>query len=140
MARISEEFASNYLKPEDLGEEDKVFTIDEAEIVEFKDRETGSVQKKVKVTFRESDKALLLNATNRNTLVTLYGDETDEWEGKRITLYPSEVAFGGKLVPCIRVKSKSPKAKGATPTRAKASATATAPAAGDDDEGEGAPF
>ena len=130
MAKISEEFASNYLKCEDLEDEDRVFTIDEAEIIEFKDRESGDVQKKVKVTFRETDKALLLNATNRNTIVGLLGDDTDDWEGKKITLYPSEVNFGGKMVPCIRVKSKLPKAKDVAGKPEKA--PAAAPAGGED--------
>lgn len=117
MTRISEEFGSYWLKAEDLAEDEIVLTIDHVGIEEFK--EDKGVKKKVSLRFREKfggkDKGMVLNVTNRNTMVKLYGDDTDDWEGKRITLYASEVAFDGKMTPCIRVKSKVPKAKAKAP-------------------------
>ena len=33
-----------------------------------------------------------------------FGNETNAWTGKPVTLYRSETDFAGKTVPCIRVK------------------------------------
>lgn len=138
MARISEEFASKWLKASDLNEEDLTLTIDAVEMEEFKE-DSGGPKKKVILKFRESfegkDKGMILNVTNRNTLVKLYGDDTDDWEGKKITLYATEVAFDGKMVESIRIKSKAPKAtKTEGDVKAKAKVTTADAEAESDDE------
>ena len=44
--------------------------------------------------FDGTDKGLVLNKTNLNTIARLYGDDTDLWIGKPITLFATEVQFG----------------------------------------------
>lgn len=56
------------------------------------------------VSFAEDDRGLPLNATNWSSLEESYGDNTDSWVGERIRLQRSKTQFGGKTVPCLRVK------------------------------------
>ncbi len=56
------------------------------------------------VYFEEVSRGLVLNRTNLKRIVKSLGDDTDAWPGKKITLYPSETDFGGRTVPCIRVR------------------------------------
>ncbi len=61
------------------------------------------------IHFNEYDRGMVMNRTNIKRLIVLHGNETDAWVGKKIMLYPSETDFGGKTVPCIRVKEQLPK-------------------------------
>jgi hypothetical protein len=103
MAKISDEFASNYLKAEDLRGRDVTLRILTAEIRTFKDEEKGP-QKKVVLSFAKTEKQFICNTTNRTVLVELLGDDTDDWIGRDVTLYPTKVPFGGKRVDAIRVR------------------------------------
>jgi hypothetical protein len=58
------------------------------------------------VVFDEFDRGLVLNRTNLKRIIALHGNDTDDWVGKKITLYPSETDFAGRTVPCIRVRDK----------------------------------
>lgn len=58
------------------------------------------------VFFEECDRGMVLNRTNLKRIIAQHGNETDEWAGKKITLYPSETDYGGRTVPCIRVREK----------------------------------
>ena len=60
------------------------------------------------VYFSERDKGLVLNVTNKNTLVELLGVETDRWKGQRITLFPTQVDFRGDQVEAIRIRLRQP--------------------------------
>jgi hypothetical protein len=72
------------------------------------------------VRFEETEQALIANMTNSRIIAGLYGDDTDDWIGQRITLYPTETQFNGRMVPAIRVRSKPPQAKRPAPARAAA--------------------
>ncbi len=56
--------------------------------------------------FNEFRRSMVLNRTNLKRIIAKHGGETDDWIGKKITLYPSETDFGGRTVPCIRVREK----------------------------------
>jgi hypothetical protein len=141
MPSVSETFGSGKsLKAEDIPDEGQVFTISDVEVKHFDD---GT---KFLVRFEETDKALVANMINTRTIAGLYGDESDDWIGHRITLYPTETAFNGKMVPCIRVRSKPPKqqpraaardpraAPAAQPTRRQPTPMTQAEADGSDDD------
>jgi hypothetical protein len=83
-------------------EGDTVVTIKRVDFAEVGDEK---VTKGV-VYFDEHKRGLVLNRTNLKRIVGLHGSETDDWVGKKITLYPSETDFGGKTVDCIRVREK----------------------------------
>lgn len=63
------------------------------------------------VYFAEFPRGLVLNRTNVKRLIALYGNETDQWAGKKISLYPSEADYAGTVRPCIRVRDKAPEVK-----------------------------
>lgn len=54
---------------------------------------------------------LALNATNCKTIAKMYGNDTDEWRGKRVTLYPTTTEMAGETVECIRVRPRVPAEK-----------------------------
>lgn len=138
MAKISEEFTSGYMTFEDLEGQDLVLTITTAEIVKFKEKD-GYEKKKILLKFKERKEAMILNLTNRETLVDLYGDDTEDWEGKRITVYPTKVLFEGKKVGCVRIKDEVPKSGRAAEDKKPARKPAPAPVVGDDGEDDDVP-
>jgi hypothetical protein len=102
---INTAFPSKYLKGAEM-EGDTVYTIDSVTI-----ENVGSSDKpeaKPVVMFRETEKGLVLNKTNANTIAGLYGPDTDGWAGKPITLFATEVDFQGQQTLAIRVRMKRP--------------------------------
>lgn len=68
---------------------------------------------------------LVLNATNRNTVIQLYGKRAKkDWPGKLITLYPSTTDVAGETRDCIRVRNETPKKRQAAPSEPPPSAPA----------------
>jgi len=55
------------------------------------------------VQFVETDREWRLNKTNGRALFAMW-DDSDDWEGKRVTLYPAENKSGMGGPVCIRVK------------------------------------
>jgi hypothetical protein len=51
----------------------------------------------------ELDKRLALNKTRVRKLREMLGDDTDEWLGKAISLYPIDVTMNGKQVGSVAV-------------------------------------
>lgn len=96
-------FSSKYLNAADLRGRDVTVTIDRVEV----EKMPNSGEKKPALYFRGKDKGLLVNKTNFNTIAEVLGaEDTDDWEGKQITLYPTETDFQGKMVDCIRVRRR----------------------------------
>jgi hypothetical protein len=56
----------------------------------------GGDQENPVLSFKERDKLLVLNKTNARTIAALYGPETSEWAGKRITITGEHGAWFGK--------------------------------------------
>ena len=122
MAKIGQMFPSKYLKASDFDESGSVLTIDRVEmetVGQGKDADDKPI-----VYFKELEKGLVLNKTNAGIISNLHGDDTDDWEGKLVTLYATEVQFQGDMVEAIRVKKKAPK-----PSAAKKSAAPSKPPA-----------
>lgn len=61
-------------------------------------------ERKGVVLFEEFPRALVLNRTNLKRIIRQHGNETDGWIGQTIVLFPSETDWGGRTVPCIRVR------------------------------------
>ena len=70
----------------------------------------GKPDQKTQITlaFEGKEKELGLNATNARTIAALLGDETNEWKGKQIKLYPTKTDFAGEMVDCIRIVQDVP--------------------------------
>ena len=96
--KVSEKFASNFLKAEDL-QGRRVHVV----IASVGDEEINDENHLV-VYFRGKQKALILNKTNASYLAAAISDETDDWPGHEIVLYPTKVNFQGKMVDAIRIE------------------------------------
>jgi hypothetical protein len=97
--KISKAFPSDFLKSSDF---DSPVTF-KIQRIEFGVK-VGDDEKPV-VYFSGEEKGLALNRTNSKIISKLYGEETDEWIGKEIVLYPTEVEFKGDMVEAIRVRA-----------------------------------
>jgi hypothetical protein len=103
---INNAFPSKYLKSGDLADGDLVMTI--ASVTEETVGQDENAETKPIVHFSETDKGMVLNKTNALTISNLYGPETDNWTGKKIQLFATEVGFQGKQTLAIRVRIKAP--------------------------------
>jgi hypothetical protein len=111
--RRNDIFPSKYMKPEDLDRAGMTLTIARCELEKLKSRD-GTEQKKLVLYFLETEKALPLNRTNFDACAEICGsDETNDWVGRQIELFPTKTPMGGQVVACIRVRrpSKKPPAK-----------------------------
>lgn len=96
--RVSDAFPSEFLKAADLRDKNVMVVIDRVEM-----KDIGGDHKPI-LFFQGKDKGLVLNKTNANNIAIAYGDDTDDWTGKEIVLFPAMVDFQGKTVPAIRVR------------------------------------
>lgn len=99
--KISSAFPSKYLKAADL--QDKPVTLVMSR-VDLEKVGMGNEDPKPVLYFTKARKGLVLNKTNSKAITVAYGDDTDEWEGKPITLFPAMVDFAGETVESIRVR------------------------------------
>lgn len=58
------------------------------------------------IDFEEFDRGMVLNRTNLKRIIAHHGNDTEGWLGKKVTLYPSETDYGGRTVPCLRIREK----------------------------------
>jgi glutaredoxin len=100
--KAHEAFPSKYIKTEDLEGREITATIERVEIEVIKNDE-GESNKPV-VYFKNKSRGMVLNLTNFNSIADLCGQDSDEWSGKKISLYPTKTQLGSKTVPCIRIK------------------------------------
>lgn len=105
---------SQWLASEDIGTREIVVTIEHAEIYNDVAFDAGRKEAKVSaLKFAGKEKRMILNATNRKTLVRLYGMDTAQWQGKPVTLFVDMRVrqVGGGYGPGIRIKSEPAKVK-----------------------------
>ena len=73
-------------------------------------------EKKLVARFAGKDKGLVLNRTNADSIAEIAGSEdTDDWAGVQIVLFPDKTKFGGKTVDCVRIRA--PQVSGAAGQR-----------------------
>ena len=105
--RISSVFPSRFLKASDLPDgRDVRVVIDD---VQMEMMEQQNEEKPV-CYFQGKDRGLVLNVTNATTISAVLGDDTEAWRGQSIVLFSSTTSFGGRVVPCIRVRVPRPAA------------------------------
>lgn len=99
-------FPSKWVKAEDIGDE-MVVTIKAVDYDESDDKGLSYF-----IKFAEfPEKKWTMNVTNFRTIAKVLGSEdSDDWLGKQITLYTTEVQFAGETMLGIRVRLKKPAA------------------------------
>jgi hypothetical protein len=111
---INSAFPSDYLKCADLAGKSVRVTIESVEVVKAGDDQKPCLR------FVGKDRGLILNKTNAARIVEAIGsDETDDWTGWSIVLYPTKVDYAGKRVDAIRIDDRPGATKKPTsqPTR-----------------------
>ena len=101
--KMSDAFASKYLKAADL-QGQRISLVINHVTIESVGKEDKPEDKPI-VYFMGKQKGLVLNVTNKNVFVLLYGKETTQWTGRQIELYPSQTDFRGEVVACIRCRA-----------------------------------
>ena len=100
----NELFPSKYLKADDINGADMVVTIQSIILEELGPQK----DKKAVLYFAETDKGLVLNKTNTETITQLYPGKIGDWVGHKIALYATEVNFAGKTTLGVRVRLRKP--------------------------------
>jgi hypothetical protein len=105
---INDQFPSKFLKASDLDGKQVIVTMRDC-IVES----IGEDRRPV-LYFVGKDKGVVLNKTNANNIGDAYGQDTDEWVGKKVVLYTAYVDFQGKSMEAIRIRKPKDSELGAS--------------------------
>ena len=95
---INSAFPSKWIRAEDLRGQNVEVTMGHVEA-----EEVGDEQKPI-LYFEGKTKGMVLNKTNAGAITSMYGPDTDRWAGKKITIFPTQCDYAGKITPCIRVR------------------------------------
>lgn len=95
---IDDAFGNN-LKAEDVQGREFHVVISGFEMQEMNDGKIKPV-----LQFEKARKGLVLNATRKEAMKTLYGGETDNWLGKAIVICHGMTSFQGKPTGTIEIK------------------------------------
>lgn len=88
--------------------EEMLLTISKFEGEEEVTTADGKKSKQV-LYFKEPVPKMIMNITNGNTLTQLYGSHPDNWIGKQIQVFATEVKAFGKVQDALRIRDFIPK-------------------------------
>ena len=105
-------YDSDYIASWDLDGDDHTLEIERVVAGEVQNKD--GKEKKPIVYFKGRKKGLVLNKTNGKIIAAICGSpNTDQWNGKSITLFATTTTAFGDTVECVRVRPTAPKAKAA---------------------------
>lgn len=123
--KIGSVFPSSFLKADDLQGRRVTVQIDTVTVEDIGD------DRKPVLHFIGREKGLVLNKTNAAMVTEIAGtDETSDWHGVAVVLYPTRVDFQGKRVDAIRID----KPEAAAPARRPVAVAPPPDVAGPDDD------
>ena len=97
---------SNFVKADDLKGRDVVVAIEKVQSEELS--LPGKKPSACAVAhFVNAKKPLILNTTNLRTLRNKFGKVVADWQGKKVTLYPTTTKLRGNTVACIRIREEA---------------------------------
>ena len=94
--------ASKYFRAGDFSKE-LIGTIQGVDRAEFKN-DDGSATAKPVLHFQDLPQALVLNKTNFTALSMMFGEDTNDWTGATVALYPAKTDFKGRIMPTIKIR------------------------------------
>lgn len=102
-------FKGQYVSAVELGNNTPTLTItrvviEKIESMQKDDEGAGKVRDRLVVFFREADRGWVLNRTNAECIVAMWGRDTESWLNHRVTIFQTQVRVGPKMEPGIRVK------------------------------------
>jgi hypothetical protein len=108
---LDEAYGSRFLGLVDIGDRKIRTKISKVRMEEVKDRETGKTRKKPVVFFENIDKPLVLNVTNKETLVNAFGKKPAGWLNATVGIFVDpNVMFGGQKKGGVRLRALLPPA------------------------------
>jgi len=112
-ADLNDCYGSKYLSAADLG--DKKIRTRLAKIrKEPMRQQSGTERPKFVIYFTTLDKPMVLNATNKITLVDALGSLPADWIGAEVGIYAENTQFAGKPVKGLRLRVLSPPKRSAS--------------------------
>ena len=102
MVKVGKFFSGKFLKPVDLEQDSQIVEIQGGREHRFQDGEDKWICK-----FKEYSKPLPLNTINGKRLEAEWGDESDDWIGKKVELYRTQGEFRGEIMDVIRIRIPS---------------------------------
>jgi len=104
MATIDQLYPGEYIKAGEFNDQPVTLTLKSVERKPISDG-SGGEEPAVVVEFKETDKKFIMNKTNAVCLRAMFGDDSEEWAGHRVTLHPVKDESGlSDSGQCIRVK------------------------------------
>lgn len=99
MPKTSEMIVSKFLRKEDF-DDDQVCTIKTVKLEEVAQGETKWI-----IYFNQHSKGMVLNITSIRVLEGAFGDDSDDWIGKKVMVYVDpNVSFQGRVVGGLRLR------------------------------------
>lgn len=109
-------FNSSYIGGWTFEDGDKVLTIKDVQPMMVRNEKNQSGEEKMCILFEETDKPMVLNSTNNDTITKLLGSSLfDNWQGKQIQLGTEKVKAFGDILDAVRVRPELPKPKTTDP-------------------------
>lgn len=103
--KISEMFPRKYATGEDLQGKTLMLTIVGVKAEKMSPQPGSPPVDKYVLFFQEAKKGIVLNRTLAEQIAAIHGPETDDWIGKRITIYPLPMTVAGKHRVAIRARA-----------------------------------
>lgn len=100
---INAAFKGDYIAAVEFEGKTPTLTIARVAVVEL-EGEDGTRKSKPVVYFRETKRGWVMCRTTAASVAAMFGVETSQWAGKRVTLLAREVDVGSEKKPAIRVK------------------------------------
>lgn len=85
------------------GEDEQVLTIDAVVLTKLQNPNTGETEQKPVVFFKEDDRGLVLGSKSKfNTMAEVLDlEDSDDWPGQKVRIFPTRAQFQGKPVPSV---------------------------------------
>lgn len=107
--RIDQMFPRKYATGADLDGKATTLTIAQMQPERMRPARNAPEQTKYVVYFAEAQKGVILNRTLAGQIAQITGeDDTDNWTGRRITLYPQPMKVAGQDRIAIRARAPKP--------------------------------
>ena len=102
----------NYLGEWDLPEKDDLVVTIKSYEQDKEIKTDKGTDKKFVVWFKEAEKPMILNTTNKGRIAAAVGSPyIEDWVGKKVSLYRDRVKAFGDIHDCIRIRSTAPDSK-----------------------------
>lgn len=96
-------FVGDYIAAVEFDGKTPTMKIKSVDLVKLED-DDGRQKDKGVIFFEQTDRGWVLCKTNAICLAAMFGDDTNGWIGKRVTLHAVDVQVGRERMPGIRVK------------------------------------